>query len=72
MANESSREEPGTPAAYEGSSTAAGPSLEPALVRANPQDTQKGPAYGFWLAALALVLVSVVAFSAMLIFKSAF
>jgi hypothetical protein len=72
MANESSREEPGTPAAHEGSSTAAGPSLEPALVRANPQDTQKGPAYGFWLAALALVLVSVVAFSAMLIFKSAF
>jgi hypothetical protein len=47
MAIESPREEPGTPVAHEGSSTAAGPSLRPAIVRADPQNTQKGPAYGF-------------------------
>jgi hypothetical protein len=72
MPNESSREDPPTSTTHEGSSTAVGASLQPAIVRSGQQDTQKGPAYGFWLAALALVLVSVVAFSALLIFRSAF
>jgi hypothetical protein len=72
MPNESSREDPPTSTTHKGSSTAVGASLQPAIVRSGQQDTQKGPAYGFWLAALALVLVSVVAFSALLIFRSAF
>jgi hypothetical protein len=72
MPYESSREDPPISTAHEGSLTTSGPGPQPAIVRSGPQDTQQGPAYGFWLAALALVLVSVVAFSAMLIFKGAF
>jgi hypothetical protein len=33
---------------------------------------EKSPAYGLWLAALAVVLASLVAFSVMLIFKGVF
>jgi hypothetical protein len=36
------------------------------------QDTEKSPAYGFWLATITLVLVSLVAFFAMLVFKDVF
>jgi hypothetical protein len=35
-------------------------------------DEEKGPAYGFWLATITLVLVSLVALIAMLIFKGVF
>jgi hypothetical protein len=56
MTTESNREEPGTPRVEQGSS----------------QDTKKNPAYGFWLATIALVLVSLVAFFAMLVFKDVF
>jgi hypothetical protein len=46
MTNESARDEPGTPRVEQESS----------------QVGEKGPAYGFWLATIALVLVSLVAF----------
>ena len=51
----------------------------PQVEKGGPQDTkkssavtEKGPAYGFWLAAITLVLVSLVALFAMLIFKDTF
>ena len=56
MTNESARDEPGTPRVEQESS----------------QVGEKGPAYGFWLATIALVLVSLVAFFAMFIFKDVF
>lgn len=56
-----------------------GVSGAPQVEQGSPQDTkkssavtEKGPAYGFWLAAITLVLVSLVALFAMLIFKDVF
>jgi hypothetical protein len=63
MANESNREEPGAPKVEQGRSQDT---------EKRPEDTEKSPAYGFWLATITLVLVSLVAFSAMLIFKDVF
>ena len=61
------------------------PGDESALAPSPPQDTEKPladtdkgpdtakePAYGFWLAALALVLVALVAIAALLIFRTVF
>jgi hypothetical protein len=56
MTNESARDEPGTPRVEQESS----------------QVGEKGPAFGFWLATIALVLVSLVASFAMFIFKDVF
>jgi hypothetical protein len=63
MANESNREEPGTPKREQES---------PQDKEKRPEDTEKGPAYGFWLAVLSIALVSLVAFFAMLIFQDVF
>ena len=62
MSDESYREEPGAPQ-EQGS---------PQDTKKSSADTAKGPAYAFWLATITLVLVSLVALFAMLIFKDAF
>jgi hypothetical protein len=83
MANESSSEESGTPIAGQGGPTTVQPSTvqqapggeqqtQTVVQSGPPQDMEKSPAYGFWLAVLAVVLASLVAFSAMLIFKGVF
>ena len=81
MANDSNSEGTGTPAAGQGDPTVQpstgqqppGEQRTQTVVQPPPtQDTEKSPAYGFWLAVLAVVLTSVVAFAAMLIFKNVF
>jgi hypothetical protein len=83
MANESNTEETGTPRAGLGEPTTVQPSTgqqppggeqptQTVVQPTPPQDTEKSPAYGFWLAVLAVVLTSLVAFAAMLIFKGVF
>jgi hypothetical protein len=62
MINESNREEPGAPT-EQGS---------PQDEEKRPVDTEKGPPYAFWLATITLFLVSLVAFSSMLIFEDVF
>jgi hypothetical protein len=63
MANESDREKPGTSREEHGSQQDT---------KNGSADTEKRPAYGFWLATITLVLISLVAFSAMWIFKDVF
>ena len=63
MTDETYREEPKAPGADQGSTQGR---------QNGPADTVKTPAYGFWLATIALVLVSLVALLAMLIFKAVF
>ena len=63
MADESNREEPGAPKVQQGSQLDT---------KKGSADTEKSPAYSFWLATIALVLVSLVAFFAMLVFKDVF
>jgi len=83
MANESNSEETGTPRAGQDGPTTVQPSTgqqppggeqqtQTVVQPTPPQGTEKSPAYGFWLAVLAIVLASLVAFSAMLIFKGVF
>jgi hypothetical protein len=81
MADDSNSEGTGTPAAGQGDPTVQPSTGQPppgeqetqTVVQPPPtQDTEKGPAYGFWLAVLAIVLTSVVAFAAMLIFNNVF
>ena len=64
MTTESNREEPGATRVKQGS-----PSADTMKGSAEPE---KSPAYGFWLATISLVLASLVAFFAMLIFKDVF
>jgi hypothetical protein len=45
---------------------------KPTVLQPSIQEIQKSPAYGFWLAVISLALVSLVAFSAMLIFQDVF
>jgi hypothetical protein len=56
MANESDRDKPGTSREEQGSQQDT---------KNGSADTEKRPAYGFWLATITLVLISLVAFSAM-------
>jgi len=63
MTNESRSDEPRAPRVEQESSQNTEKGLEA---------TGRGPAYGFWLATIALVLVSLVSFFAMLIFKDVF
>ncbi|MDQ3588917.1 MAG: hypothetical protein M3392_01510 [Actinomycetota bacterium] len=64
MIDKSNEEKPGTPDAEQ-----TGPQI---TGKRQADKTEKDPAYGFWLATIALVLVSLVAFFAMLIFKGVF
>jgi hypothetical protein len=63
MTDESNREEPGASQVGQGS---------PQDTKKGPADTEKNAAYGFWLATITLVLVTLVALLAMLIFKDVF
>ncbi len=63
MTNESDREESGAPRVERGS---------PQDAEKRTADTERGPAYGFWLATITLVLDSLVALLAMLIFQDVF
>lgn len=64
MPNESNREGAAT--------TPRAEQDRPTELQPSTQEIQKSPAYGFWLAVISLSLVSLVAFSAMLIFQDVF